>query len=93
MENKLFCPLISSVPEGASPHSSYTILERDDGMRAAIIRYESKEDYIGSNEAIPEVDKDDDEFSPDVCIRSEFLKARRLMIVLSGESEEMSDGK
>lgn len=93
VENKLFQPLISSVPEGVSPHSSYTVLERDDGMRAAIIRYESKDDYIGSNEAIPEVDEDDDEFSPDICIRSEFLKNRRLMIVLSKESEEKVDNK
>jgi hypothetical protein len=45
------------------------------------------------NEAIPEVDEDDDEFSPDICIRSEFLKNRRLMIVLSKESEEMKNYK
>ncbi len=91
VKNELFKPLLSAIPSGVSPHSSFTILERDDGMRAAILRYESKEDFIGSNEDIVEVGEDDDEFSPDVCIRSEFLKARRLMIALSKEGEESVD--
>ncbi len=42
---------------------------------------------IGANDDIPETEEDDDEFAPNVCIRSEFLGARRLMIVL-GDSEE-----
>jgi hypothetical protein len=85
VEKKLFAPLIASVPDGLSPHSSFTILEREDGMRAAILRYESKKDYIGENEDMPEQDEDETEFSPDTCIKSEFLGARRLMIVLSGK--------
>jgi hypothetical protein len=85
VEKKLFTPLLASVPDGVSPHSSFTILERDDGMRAVVLRYESKKDYIGTNDDIPELDEDEEEFSPDICIRSEFLGARRLMIVLSKE--------
>ena len=58
-----------------------------DDMRAVILRYRSKEDYIGKNEDFAEVDEEDDEFEPDVCIRSLFLGMRRLMIVLSGKEE------
>lgn len=87
VDKKLFKPLVTSIPESIPLHSSYTILERDDGMRAVILRYESKEDYIRTNPDIPEVEEDDDEFTPDVCIRSEFLGARRLMIVLSTDKE------
>jgi Na+-driven multidrug efflux pump len=83
VEEKLFRPLMSSIPAGASPYTSFTILEREDAKHAVILRYESKEDYIGTNPDIPEQDEDDDEFAADVCIRSEFLGARRLMIVLS----------
>jgi hypothetical protein len=83
VEEKLFRPLMSSIPKGASPYSSFTILEREDTKHAVILRYGSKEDYIGTNPDIPEREEDDDEFTPDVCIRSEFLGARRLMIVLS----------
>ncbi len=85
VEDKLFSPLMSSIPEGVSPHSTFTILKRDDGMKAVILRYESKEDYSGEDIGIQEQDEDDEEFSPDVCIKSEFIGARRLMIVLSGE--------
>lgn len=91
VENKLFQPLSSSIPENASPFSSFTILEREDGTRAVILRYESKEDYIGTNLDIPEVDEDNDEFAMNVCIRSEFLGARRLMIVLSTEENAEID--
>ena len=86
VEKKLFAPLLASVPEGLSPHSSFTILERDDGMRAVVLRYESKEDYIGTDDDIPEQDEDETDFSTDICIRSEFLGARRLMMVLSKEN-------
>jgi Na+-driven multidrug efflux pump len=85
VEEKMFSPIMASVPVGHSPHSSFTILEREDGMHAAILRYESKKDYIGENDDMPEEDEDETEFSPDTCIRSEFLGARRLMIVLSKE--------
>lgn len=87
MEEKLFKPLMASIPEGIVPYSSFTILEREDDTHGVILRYESKEDFIGANDDIPETEEDDDEFAPNVCIRSEFLGARRLMIVL-GDSEE-----
>lgn len=93
VEEKLFLPLISSVPEGVSLRTSFSILKRDDDMRAAILRYESKEDYIGANPDIPELDEDDDEFAPNVCIRSEFLGARRLMIVLGGNQNSATCDK
>ena len=88
VEEKLFQPILSSIPAGNSLYSSFTILQREDDMHAVILRYQSKEDYIGSNEDIPDTDEEDNEFTPDVCIRSEFLGARRLMIVLSGYNEE-----
>ena len=87
VEDKMFAPLLSSLPEGVLLKSSFTILQREDDMRAVILRYRSKEDYIGKNEDFAEVDEEDDEFEPDVCIRSLFLGMRRLMIVLSGKEE------
>ena len=84
---KMFLPLMSSIPEGVCPHSSFTVLERKDGMCAAIFRYESKEDFIGANCDIPEVDEEDDDLVPDECVRSEFLGARRLMIVFGSKPE------
>ena len=87
VEDKMFSPLMSSLPEDVIIQSTFTILRRDDDMRAVILRYISKEDYIGTNENIAEVDEDDGEFEPDVCIRSVFLGAHRLMIVISGNNE------
>ncbi len=83
VQEKLFQPLLASLPAGVSPYSSFTVLQRDDDMRAVILRYESKQDYIEGNTDIQAQDEDETEFEPDVCIRSEFLHARRLMIVLS----------
>lgn len=88
VEDKMFSPLMSSLPEDVIIQSTFTILRRDDDMRAVILRYISKEDYIGANDNIAEVDEDDGEFEPDVCIRSVFLGARRLMIVISGNNEK-----
>jgi Na+-driven multidrug efflux pump len=88
VEEKLFKPLMSSIPEGVTPYSSFSILKREDDTHGVILRYESKEDFIGANDDIPETEEDDDEFAPNVCIRSEFLGARRLMIVLSESEEE-----
>lgn len=90
VEKKLFQPLLCSIPEDAFPLSSFTILERKDATRAVILRYESKQDYIGINPDIPEADEDD-ELTPNVCIRSEFLGNRRLMIVLSTEENAETD--
>ena len=88
VEEKLFRPLMASVPAGAAPYSSFTILEREeDARRAVILRYESKTDLVSANKDISETSEDDDNFTPDVCIRSEFLGARRLMIVLSGSEK------
>ena len=88
VNEKLFMPLMSSLPEGVAPHGTFSVLQRDDGRRSVIVRYESKEDYIGANPDIPEQDEEETEFLPDVCIRSEFLGARRLMIVLGGEEAD-----
>ena len=76
-----------SVKKSRQEQTSFTILERDDGLKAVILRYKSKKDYIGTNSDMPEQDEDDDDFAPNICIRSEFLGARRLMIILSGEEE------
>lgn len=93
VEEKLFSPLMSSIPEGVSLRTSFTILERDDDRRAVILRYISKQDYMETNSDIQEEDEDDDDFEPDVCIRSEFLGTRRLMIVLSNAQDMVSDDK
>lgn len=87
VEDNLLTPLMNSLPDGISLQTSFTILERDDGALAAILRYGSKKDYIGTDQDIPEQDEDDDEFAPNICIRSEFLGARRLMIIFSREDK------
>ena len=74
---------MSSVKADGAPHTSFTILERKDGLHAVVLRCESKKGLIGAEEAVPETQGDEEEFSHDVCIRSEFLGAERLMIVLS----------
>ena len=79
-------PLLSAVPDGACPDSSFTILEREDGRRAVILRYASKKDYLETDQNLTERDEDEDtEITSDECIRSEFLGTRRLMIVLAAE--------
>ena len=83
VEEQLFRPLMSSVKADGAPHTSFTILERKDGLHAVVLRCESKKGLIGAEEAVPETQGDEEEFAHDVCIRSEFLGAERLMIVLS----------
>lgn len=82
MDEKMLSPLLAAVPDGDCLDSSFTILEREDGRRAAILRYESKKDYLGTDQNTAEWDEET-EVTPDQCIRSEFLGMRRLMIVLS----------
>lgn len=88
IKEKMLEPLLAAVPSGVVLKSSFTILTRDDGRLAVILRYESKEDYLGTDEDISEREEEDDDvvIESDVCIRSEFLGDRRLMIVLSGEA-------
>ena len=84
MDEKMLSPLLAAIPDGICPDSSFTILEREDGRRAAILRYASKKDYVGTDQDTAEQDEDEDtEVTPDECIRSEFLGTRRMMIVLS----------
>lgn len=91
VKTKFFAPLLSCIPEGSAFNSSFTILQRDDDMHVVILRYESKKDFIGENADMAEVDEEDEDFVPDTCIRSEFLGARRLMIVLSKAEEPSKD--
>ena len=87
VDEKMLSPLLAAVPEVACPESSFTILEREDGRRAVILRYASKKDYLGTDQNTSAGNEDEDtEVTPDECVRSEFLGARRLMIVL-GERE------
>ncbi len=86
IDEKMLTPLLSAVPDGVCPDSSFTILEREDGRRAVILRYASKKDYLEADRNLTEWDEDEDtEVTSDECIRSEFLGTRRLMIVLAAE--------
>ena len=87
IREKMLKPLLKSIPEGASPECTYTILKREDERAAAILRYESKKDYLGAEPGMSEIDFGDQETEVqipfDTCIRSEFLGMRRMMIVFN----------
>lgn len=86
IDEKMLAPLLSAIPDDACHDSSFTILEREDGRRAVILRYASKKDYLEADQNLTEWDEDEDtEITSDECIRSEFLGTRRLMIVLAAE--------
>ena len=84
-------PLLAALSGEAAPDCCFSILKRDDGRSAVILRYEARKDLI---EGLPRMDGADDEEAsgdeeevpPDTCISSEFLGMRRMMI-LFGEAE------
>ena len=52
------------------------MLEKDDGHRSVILRYDSRKDIMGNDEGNGE----DEELVFEKCINSEFNYVRRLMI-------------
>lgn len=91
LESELIRPLITAIPEGKNHECSIAVLRREDDRVAVILRYESRKDYLGGDDNVPETDEDEEpDVMPDTCIRSEFLGMRRMMIVF-GENPERSD--
>ena len=68
------------------PNSTWTILERKDGRKAVILRYEDRVDYLERMSPY-DGDKGDEEDIPfNQCIRSEFFGTRRMMLILDTEA-------
>ena len=82
VSEQITAPLLAAIPDGKSPRSTWTILERDDGRKAVILRYEGKVDYLDRTH--PSKRKQDEEETVvfNQCIRSEFFSMRRMMLVL-----------
>ena len=75
-------PLLAAIPEDRMPNSTWTILERKDGRKAVILRYEDRVDYL-ERMSPSDGDKWDEENVPfNQCIRSEFFGTRRMMLIL-----------
>ena len=67
-----------------------TIEELDAKLKKSVEdqkKEEDEEEHVEADDGDGVEDEDDDDFAPNICIRSEFLGARRLMIVLSGEEK------
>ncbi|GEM_PF-704065 len=78
VSEKMTGPLLASMPEKQTD-SSWTILERDDGNMAVILRYDGPRDKKGKDGPEEEEEK---ELELNTCIRSEFFGMHRLMMVL-----------
>ena len=85
VKEKMIRPILAALAGGVFPRYSFTILEREDGKRAVILRYVSPKDLLESESETEESENenDDTEIPLDTCIRSEFLGMRRLMMVMS----------
>ncbi len=85
MTEKILDPFEKAIPAGEAPLSAFTILEKGNGDRSVILRYNSRKDYMGDGG-----EEDEDELSEmeenlyDECIRSEFNSMRRMMINMRG---------
>ena len=86
VQTKLTTPFLAEVPQDASPTCSFTILERDGGDKAAIIRYTQKFSFF-SAEGGSEEDEEALSHVYGECIRSEFNTLRRMMVNLQGSCD------
>lgn len=75
-------PLRSAIPEGKRPNSTWTILERDDGRKAVVLRYEDKTDYLDRTQPLERKPDEEETIVFNECIRSEFIGTQRMMLVL-----------
>ena len=75
LREQIFAPFIAAKGE-YSYMCSFLMLEKDDGHRSVILRYDSRKDIMGNDEGNGE----DEELVFEKCINSEFNYVRRLMI-------------
>ncbi len=69
LDRDMLSPFAGNLPEGKSPMSSFTIFTAEDGNKVAVLRYDSKTDYLG---------EEDEEDSPQE-IRGEAATGNDLM--------------
>ena len=72
---------------------SFMILNRKDGHKAAILRYDSRNDILGEDENAETVSAggEDEDIIFGECIRSEFNYMRRMMLVFE-QPKDISEG-
>ena len=75
LREQIFAPFTAAKGEN-SYMCSFLMLEKDDGHRSVILRYDSRKDIMGNDEGNGE----DEELVFEKCINSEFNYVRRLMI-------------
>lgn len=80
---KMLEPFSKALGEDKKYLCSFTILNREDGHKAAILRYDLGRDILGEDEKAGTVNEsgEDEEMIYGECIRSEFNYMRRMMLV------------
>jgi Na+-driven multidrug efflux pump len=81
--SKIFEPFSKVLGEDKKTLCSFMILNREDGHKAAVLRYDLRNDILGEDENAGTVNEsgEDEEIVYGECIRSEFNYMRRMMLV------------
>ena len=84
VRDQMITPLLNAVSGKASPVSTFTILKREDGRLAAVLRYKAKKDYLDTEPDIYDTGEGEEDapIPSDTCIRSEFIGMWRMMILM-----------
>lgn len=85
VQNKLFPAFEEAIAEERPHMCSFTVLEREDGDKAAILRFDHKVSLFAAEQ---EEESDEEELAHvyDTCVASEFNTLHRLMINFQGVS-------
>jgi O-antigen/teichoic acid export membrane protein len=84
VRSKLIAPFMEAVSGLKSPLCSFTVLERENGDKAAIVRYAHRVGLFAAEQA-EETDEEELAHVYGECIRSEFNTLSRMMINFEGK--------
>ena len=92
--SKMLEPFSRALGEDRKYLCSFMILNREDGHKAAILRYDSRRDILGQDEKarITDINGEDEEIIYGECVRSEFNYMRRMMLVFD-QAETITEGE
>lgn len=77
---KLMVPYMNAVKNGARYASSFMIIQKEDGHKSAILRYDSGNDVLSEDGVLKDDEEEEAEAIVGECVRSEFNYVRRWMI-------------
>ena len=77
---KLMVPYMNAVKNGARYTSSFMIIQKEDGHKSAILRYDSGNDVLSEDGVLKDDEEEEAEAIIGECVRSEFNYVRRWMI-------------